>query len=218
MVSDAEQGGRVGMKMCRRNLQRTIYCAVCSALIILAALGWSPETLAQSSESKPEILLESSRILVLRPKACLSPMLSNVEARLNSLGVIFPLPAPIEIDGRLYEWRIGNDRGTTYWHREFIDVGRYAIRLYIRDLNLHLLIVATSISYDDHPNILGYTTEVPSSDDGKTQGTSLNFLDLSNGEGMLISFWSRRSSQGAWDDKDRNVRVRSVVKQTVKCS
>jgi hypothetical protein len=232
VVSGASKGGGVGMIMGRRIVQRANCWAIGAVafLAIFCSLRSSANAFeikrGNGAETPPTdrpptvIALDNYKLLQLPSGAC-APIKDGFEETELKLT---PLQMPFVKHNQAYEWRAGNETGTTFWHREALQGGLSKIVIYFSALDLQVTFTATSIAEtisqkaidsgnrDDH-------VDLKIDPDGWTPGSSFILLNEHTHEGIQISYWSRWpiSNSQAKPSENSNIRFSSIQRGTAEC-
>ena len=195
--------------MARRIMQGENLRAISVSLAILAALSNTADAFEVRQESKglthsaddpaPVIKLDEP-IGKLAIASCepIRPEIEMGDRRMHRL------PEPLVKDGQQFEWQIGRESGTTYWHRKRLGNGLQQITLYFAKLDLILQFNATSIlsvTSDSELDVL------PISNDWLL-GLWFTLVDETTHEGLLVEYKlaSRKGPRGTSYRKGRKQR------------
>jgi len=177
---------------------------------------------------RSELILDDDPRRVAGPASCATLIRPDFETWLEANKLMVRLAEPFQMSGQLFEWRIGNRDGTTYWHRRQLDDGRSEISIYIPTEGVQFKIVAAFMtvfwSKGDLPSIdarefreygekLLFTTDLV-----------LNFADKINSEQLSIFYISRLATNigsGDWRavlvHLNRNIWISHIIKSVVRC-
>ena len=182
VVYGAKQDGGVGMSM-KSITAAHINCVIAVGLNVLFAC--LPEFVNADDDQSPKVSLEPSTNTFKVP-IC-HRITDDVETRVLEMS---RLPQPVAKRGQLYEWKIGNDSGLTYWHRTALANGGYEIALYFSAIDLPIHIEATTIYSQRSGHSDFSVTPLPKPGDWEP-GTWFYLSDRTTGKTLHVSYLHR---------------------------